>query len=747
MPGFAAISGLLFFAAALRVSAQTCLIDAGTDFQAIDGFGFCTTWSPVMTSDQAAQLFGTGNGQFGFSLLRVYIDETGDFTSDAANAAIAHSYGATVLGTAWTPPPAMKDNGSSVAGSLLTSQYAAYAAYLAGAAQAIGLDLVSFQNEPDISVTYQSCSWTPAQMETWMDNNAAAVGKPIVMPESYHFDDAYSDPTLDDPVGAGRIAYVAGHLYGGGNYVHTNALSHDKHVWMTEHYNDGQDLATALVDAKEVSDCLDNQFSAYIWWHAYHATLTDLDLINGSTPLLNGSALGQFAHWLRPGMVRCSSTYNPQPGVYVTAFHHPGLVIVALNTGSAPVQQSFSVQNATVDALVPYQTGGPYSRQMTLLDPVAVSGNAFSFTLAPETVTTFVSYDASPPVILTQPADEVVFPGSAFMLSAQAAGLGDSFQWYKDGAALPGQTQPTLSVAAASAADAGSYEAVITNALGSVTTRAAAITVQSGAARLINLSCRTQLSAGQITTAGFYIGGTGAKQVLIRAAGPALAAFGVSDPLPDPQLTVYQGSTAIAQNAAWSPAAIGEGFQQVGAFPFAPGSRDAALLLTLDAGQGYTVQASSSGGNAGTVLVEVYDDDTGPGTALLINLSARASVGGSAANLTLGFVLGGAGQRNVLIRGAGPALAAFGVADAIADPQLTLFDSNSQPLQANDGWTTADSVSALSAAFTAVGAFAFAPGSADSALLSSLPPSLYSVQVTSASGATGEALAEIYQAP
>ncbi|MGH7995210.1 MAG: immunoglobulin domain-containing protein [Opitutaceae bacterium] len=743
----AALIAALAIVAGETASAQTCVIDAGTNLQTIDGFGFCTTWSPVMTGAQAATLFGTGSGQLGFSLLRVYIDEAGDFTSDAANAAIAHSYGAKVLGTAWTPPPPMKDNDSSVGGSLMPSQYGAYASYLASAAGAIGLDFVSFQNEPDITVTYQSCSWTPAQMETWCDDNASAVGLPIVMPESYDFNDAYSDPTLDDPVGVNRIAYVAGHLYGGGNYVHTNALSHNKHVWMTEHYNDGQDLGTALVDAKEVSDCMNNLFSAYFWWHAYHATLTDLDLINGSTPLLNGSAIGQFAHWIRPGMVRCAATYNPQPGVYVTAYHQPGLVIVVVNLNGNAVSQSFAVQNAALTSLVPYQTGGPYGWQMTQLDPFSVLGNAFAYPLAANTVTTFVSYDGSAPVILHQPADEVVSPGSAFVLSVQVAGVGNTYQWYKNGTAVSGQTRASLSIGSASAADSGEYEAVVTIAVGSATTRTATISVESDACRLINLSCLTQLAPGRSAILGFTIGGSGTEQVLIRAAGPALAKFGVTNPMPDPQLEVFQGSAVIAQNAEWSPLAIGNAFSRVGAFAFAPGSHDAAILTTLEAGYGYTVHSSSVAGGSGTVLVEVYDADTSPAASRLTNLSALGTVSGSAANLTIGFVLSGAGNRNLLIRSDGPALPAFGVADALPDPEATLFDDNSHPIEANDGWTTAASPSALAATSAAVGAFAFAPGSRDSALLVPLAPSSYTVQVTSAGNSTGNALAEIYQAP
>jgi glucuronoarabinoxylan endo-1,4-beta-xylanase len=640
----------------------------------------------------------------------------------------------------------MKDNNSSIEGHLLTSQYAAYATYLANAAQTIGLDFVSFQNEPDITVTYQSCFWSPQQMETFMDNNASAIGKPVVMPESFQFDDSYSDASLNDATAVQQIGYVGGHFYGAGNVVHTNALNHGKHVWMTEHFNDGQDLATAMIDAKEVSDAMNNQFSAYIWWHAYHATLTDLDLINVSTPLLNGSAIGQFSHWIRPGMVRCSSTYNPQGAIYVTAYHNPGLVIVALNTGTAPVQQAFSLQNVTASALVPYQTGGPYGRQMRLLDSAAVSGNAFTYTLPPNSVTTFVSYDGIAPVILAQPSGETVYPDSAFRLSVRAGGQGNTYQWYKDGNALSAQTQDTLLVSNATTANSGGYSVVVTNAYGHVTSSTATITVEASATRLVNLSCRTELSANQIVTVGFFIQGTGTKQVLIRVDGPSLSNFGVSDALPDPQLKLFDMHQALLQtNSQWDPS-LSSTFSQVFAFAYPAGSHDAAILATLTAGQGYTVQASSVSGAAGTVLVETYDADTGTPADYLSNLSARGDVGGSAANLTLGFSLVGTGQRTVLIRGVGPTLMGYSVSDAISDPRLTLFDSTSTAIESNFGWSTAPSPTALAATFTEVGAFAFTTP-ADAAMQDTLAPGTYTVQITSASGSNGEALAEIYQAP
>lgn len=372
-----------------NLKAGTCTVNAGTTYQTIDGFGFASAWSGQMSSAQAGTFFGTGNGQLGFSLLRVRIDPTQNWGDETANAAKAHGYGAKVLGTPWTPPAAMKSNGNTVGGTLNTSEYAAYASYLKQAANSIGLDYVSMQNEPDANVSYESCSWTGASMATWCANNAAAVGKPIVMPESETFNSSYSDPTLNNSSARNNITVVGGHLYGATPWVYANALNNGKHVWMTEHYNNGTDIGTALTDAKECSDCMNSQWSAYIWWYAFFSG-AGCDLVNGSTPELNGYALGQFARFVRPGYVRVSTTYNPSSSVSVTAYTGGGtLVIVAINQGGSSVAQSFNLQNVSVSSMTPTVTSS--SANMAQGASIGVTGGSFTATLPAQSITTLVS--------------------------------------------------------------------------------------------------------------------------------------------------------------------------------------------------------------------------------------------------------------------------------------------------------------------------------------------------------------------
>ncbi len=136
----------------------------------------------------------------------------------------------------------------------------------------------------------------------------------------------------------------------------------------------------------------------------------------------------------------------------------------------------------------------------------------------------------------------------------------------------------------------------------------------AGAGRLRNLACRGAVggSAGEMI-AGFVISGEGAKRVLLRAAGPALAPFGVAGVLADPSLVLVRAAagtspaTEIAANDDW-PEALGAEAARAGAFAFAPGSRDAGLVVTLTPGA-YTARVRAPAGAAGVALVELYDLD------------------------------------------------------------------------------------------------------------------------------------------
>ena len=115
--------------------------------------------------------------------------------------------------------------------------------------------------------------------------------------------------------------------------------------------------------------------------------------------------------------------------------------------------------------------------------------------------------------------------------------------------------------------------------------------------------------------------------------------------------------------------------------------------------------------------------------------------------LTAGFVIAGTTPEQVLIRASGPTLAAtpFNVPGTIADPKLTVYNSSSTVLATNTGWGGS---AAITIANSATGAFQFSsPTSKDSAVVITLQPGAYTVQATSASGAAGVTLIEVYEVP
>ena len=339
------------------------------------------------------------------------------------------------------------------------------------------------------------------------------------------------------------------------------------------------------------------------------------------------------------------------------------------------------------------------------------------------------------PTIALQPAATSVTAGGAVSLAVTASGAGPlSYLWRRNGVALAGATGATLTVAAASAGDAGDYSVVVTNSLGTATSVAAALTVDP-AAWLSNVSLRTTLAAGQSVIVGFVVNG-GAKDLLVRAIGPALVAFGLPTAMTDPRLELFRGSTKVGENNDW-PTALAPTFASLGAFPLAVASRDAALLQTLSGS--HTVQATGTAG--GVVLIEGYDAGSGSGKRL-VNLSARNRVGTGADVLIAGFFVNGTGSKRVLIRATGPALTAFGVPGVLADPKLEVNDGAVR-IAENDDWN-----SSLAAVFAQVGAFPLSVGSKDSAVVLTLAAGKsYTVQVSGASGGVGEALVEVYEVP
>ncbi len=317
---------------------------------------------------------------------------------------------------------------------------------------------------------------------------------------------------------------------------------------------------------------------------------------------------------------------------------------------------------------------------------------------------------------------------------------------------------PTTGIISGTATQAGVYSVLlsVTNA-GGTSTSALTLNIQAtatstvGSGHLLDLSCLAQVNAASPLITGFVISGTDPKSVLLRAIGPALSTLNVSGVLANPRLQLYSSAgKVLLDNSGWggdpSLAAV---FAQAGEFALPASSTDAAAAVTLAPGS-YTVIVSDAANTAagGQVLAEIYDV---AGTLQQFSaMSTRGHIQNSS-TLTGGFVLTGTASRRVLIRGVGPSLVNLGVTDAVADPRLTVFDSQGNVIAQNDDWGTPVNGGAaaadLAAAAATVGDFALNAGSKDSAVIVTLAPGTYTAQVTAPANTSGSAVIEIYELP
>jgi glucuronoarabinoxylan endo-1,4-beta-xylanase len=367
--------------------------------QYIRGFGAANIlpWRPDMTADQVQKAFGAGQGQLGFSILRLRIpftDNVSEFSAQVPTAMLAESLGAIVFASPWTPPPAMKSNNNIVGGTLNDTSYAAYAAHLKAFADYMGgngapLYAVSLQNEPDASVTYESCSWNATQFLNFTKDNASAIGTRIMMPESQNFVHGLSDSTLNNSSAAAQVAIIGGHIYGGGLGPYPLAVSKGKEVWMTEHLVLDTTWTAVLATGREIHDCMNAGMNAYVWWYLvrYYGPIGE----DGNVTK-RGYVMSQFARFVRPGYHKIQCNPTPQRNVVISSykdFASSKVVIVVLNTNTSATQQGFAVPNGSMTSFISYTTS--QTKNCVQGIDIPVTNGRFAVGLDPSSIMTFVS--------------------------------------------------------------------------------------------------------------------------------------------------------------------------------------------------------------------------------------------------------------------------------------------------------------------------------------------------------------------
>lgn len=238
-----------------------------------------------------------------------------------------------------------------------------------------------------------------------------------------------------------------------------------------------------------------------------------------------------------------------------------------------------------------------------------------------------------------------------------------------------------------------------------------------------------------VLIAGFIVQGNANKRMIIRGIGPSLGAVGIADPLRDPtlELSASDGSL-IASNDNWPENANANEIITTGVAPLNP--NESALLLSVAPGS-YTAVLRGKASSTGTGLVEIYDLDTA-GAAKVVNISTRGFVLTGENVMIGGFIITGNDPSQLVVRGIGPSLGAFGVPNVLADPLLELHNGNGALIQINNDWHDTQE--------TALQATGLAPtNNLESAMLISVPPGNYTAILKSADGGTGNALVEVYK--
>jgi hypothetical protein len=292
---------------------------------------------------------------------------------------------------------------------------------------------------------------------------------------------------------------------------------------------------------------------------------------------------------------------------------------------------------------------------------------------------------------------------------------------------------------------------------------------------LSNIATRgAVLTGNNVMIGGFVVEGTAAKTVLIRARGPSMsgAPFFVPGTVADPFLQIFSGSTMIAQNNDWQtsdPTCAGTGFTcgapseisatgldpcraNPGQSTSPPGcTQEAAILITLPPGGGYTAIESGVGGATGIGLIEVFEIDGGATPSKLVNIATRGRVETGDNVMIGGFVVEGSSPKTVLLRARGPSMsgAPFFVPATLPDPTFQLF-SGQTVIAFNDNWQERQPEE-----ITATGLDPCQPNpgevsppvncALESAMLLSLPPGGYTAIVTGAGGGTGVGLVEVFK--
>jgi len=411
--------------------AQTATVSWNKVDQVIDGFGASDAFASRPLTSAEATLFFSPTSGIGLSLLRTAVPSDGSCSTVTAACAgqvsdmqLAIANGARIWSTPFSPPAAMKSNGSlDNGGSLLVGSYGDYAAYLANYVKSlrtfnnINLYALSVQNEPEMNAAYSSAIWTPASISAFVGTDlgptfaADALPSVIILPETAMPADLpqFASTTMSDPTAAAYVGIMATHGYNFVSPAYPQGQPGGKHLWETE-ISDSNPFDPSMTSALKYAQLINDWMTvananAWHYWRLVelyagnNEGLTDMS----GTPTKRMYMMGNYSKFVRPGFYRIDATPKPQSNVSISAYKNAStgaLVLVVVNQNTSSILQSFTLSGATISSVTPWITSA--SLNLAQQPTVSATAGSFSYTLPASSVTTFVGQIVgSPPAGLT----------------------------------------------------------------------------------------------------------------------------------------------------------------------------------------------------------------------------------------------------------------------------------------------------------------------------------------------------------
>jgi glucosylceramidase len=403
-------------------------VDSAQAFQTVDGFGYTLTGGSATLINQLdaatksgllQELFGSNSNSIGISYLRISIGASdlsasvfsyddmpaGQTDVSLGNFSLSQDTvdlvpllkqillinpNIKILGSPWSAPLWMKDNGSSMGGGLQPQYYAAYANYFVKYIQAmkangITIDAVTLQNEPQHGGNNPSLVMSALQQAEFVKTNlgpafhTAGITAKIIVWDHNCDNPTYPITVLNDPAAKAFIDGSAFHLYNGNitalTTVH-NAHA-DKNLYFTEQWTgaNGTFSGDFIWHVKNVViGSMRNWSKVALEWNLANDPSYGPHTQGGCTECKGALTIGsgnysrnvgyyiiaQASKFIPAGSVRIESTIATN--LTTAAFKTPAgkKVLIVLNESTAASSFNIKYKNKWVNVTLPSASAGTF---------------------------------------------------------------------------------------------------------------------------------------------------------------------------------------------------------------------------------------------------------------------------------------------------------------------------------------------------------------------------------------------------